>query len=98
MLDPYETMGLPRDASVAEIRDRYLTLVRQHPPDRDPERFAAIHAAYEALRDPAKRIEERIFSVRVGSDSLEALSADIKRRLFEKRIPVQALLSLADSP
>src|SRR5437763_1604580 len=50
MNDPYETLGLTPDAGEAEIRRRYLELVRESPPDRAPERFTAIHAAYAALR------------------------------------------------
>ena len=36
MSDPYEVLGLPRTADEAETRPRYLELVRQFPPDRDP--------------------------------------------------------------
>ena len=41
MNDPYETLGLSPDAGESEIRRRYLELVREFPPDRAPERFAA---------------------------------------------------------
>jgi curved DNA-binding protein CbpA len=44
--DHFETLGLTRDSSEAEIRQRYLELVRAFSPERAPERFAAIHAAY----------------------------------------------------
>ena len=62
MIDPYETMGLSPQADEREIRDRYLDLVRQFPPDREPERFASIRAAYEQLRDPAVRLRSRATS------------------------------------
>ncbi len=42
MIDAYETLGLPNDADEAQIRTRYLELVREFPPDRAPERFAEI--------------------------------------------------------
>ena len=45
MADPYETLGVTRSSSDAEIRRRYLELVRQFPPERDAERFAAIRSA-----------------------------------------------------
>ena len=45
MNDPYEVLELTPDADETEIRQRYLELVRAIPPDRAPERFAAIHAA-----------------------------------------------------
>ena len=56
MNDPYETLGLPQHAAEAEIRSRYLQLVREFPPDR-AERFAEIRAAYDALRDPVRLLE-----------------------------------------
>ena len=57
MSDPYEVLGLPRQADEAEIRRRYLELVRQFSPDRAPTEFAAIRAAYDAVRDPALRLD-----------------------------------------
>ncbi len=98
MNDPYETMGLDTGAGEAEIRRRYLELVREFPPDRAPERFAEIHAAYEALRDPARRLEAQIFTWETKNDSLEALAADLRGRLRRVRLPVATLLELAGSP
>ena len=40
------------DATADELRKAYLSLVRQHPPDRDPDKFRDIHAAYQMLNDP----------------------------------------------
>jgi hypothetical protein len=50
--DPFETLGVPRNASEAEVRARYLELVRQFPPEREPSRFREIRAAFEAASDP----------------------------------------------
>ncbi len=63
-----------------------------------PERFAAIHAAYEALRDPARRLQSQIFQCETTVDSLETLATDLRRRLRDTRLPVASLLNLADSP
>jgi len=98
MSDPYEVLGLTSDAGETEIRQRYLELVRAFPPERAPERFAAIHAAYEALRDPAERLNTQLFAIEIKNDSFEALGADLRRRLRDLRIPVATLLRLADSP
>jgi len=96
MADPYETLGLTRASTDAEIRRRYLELVRQFPPERDAERFAAIRHAYDQLRDPVSRLASRLFEIDQG-DSWESIQADWGRRLRTARIPVDALLSLADS-
>lgn len=57
--DPFQVLGLPQNAGESEVRSRYLELVKQFPPDREPERFREIRAAYEAAKDPlsiAKRL------------------------------------------
>lgn len=57
--DPFQILGVSRDAGEADVRARYLELVKQFPPEREPERFREIRAAYEAARDPlsiAKRL------------------------------------------
>lgn len=48
--NPYEVLGVKRDASETEIKRAYFALVRDHPPERDPEGFKRIRAAYERLR------------------------------------------------
>ncbi|MCU0491483.1 MAG: J domain-containing protein [Chloroflexaceae bacterium] len=55
--DPYAILGLPRNASAADIKQAYFALVRRHPPEREPEMFKRIRAAYEQLRDPPQRAE-----------------------------------------
>ena len=55
--DPYATLGLARTATAAEIKQAYFALVRTYPPEREPETFKRIRAAYERLRDPEQRTE-----------------------------------------
>jgi DnaJ-class molecular chaperone len=97
MNDPYAVLGLPANADLAQIRQRYLDLVRQFPPDQAPEQFAAIRAAYEEVRDPRRRLEVRLFEPGCG-DSLDAIAADLRARLVAGRMPVDALLALAEQP
>jgi curved DNA-binding protein CbpA len=60
--DHFQVLGVSRDASEAEVRARYLELVKQYPPDREPEKFREIRAAYEATKDPLS-IAERLIEV-----------------------------------
>ena|SRR5436190_24087950 len=93
--DAYEVLGLPASASEDAIRQRYLELVRQHPPDQDPERFAAIRQAYDHLRDPATRIERELFGP-LNAAPLDDLELGVYRHLRSARLPVDVLLALAE--
>ncbi len=59
--NPYQVMGLTPTATGEEIRRVYFELVREHPPEWDPDEFKRIRAAYEILRDPARRAERDLF-------------------------------------
>ena len=67
--DPYTVLGLPRTAGAAEIKSAYFALVRAHPPERDPETFKRIRAAYERLRDPDKRTETDMLLLQAWPES-----------------------------
>src|SRR5260370_37752071 len=95
MSDPYETLGVLPHADEAEIRRRYLELVREFPPDREPERFAAIRAAYDEVRDPHRRLEAQLFSIETH-DSIDSLLTDLRARLRGARVPRETLLKLAE--
>ncbi len=96
MSDPYEVMGIARDADDAAIRNRYLELVREFPPDRAPERFAIVRAAYDELRDPTRRLSAQIFEI-ATTDSLEDIAERLRARLRSARYPLNELLKLAES-
>jgi hypothetical protein len=59
--DPYGVLGLDRQASEVEIKRAYFQLVRQFPPEREPEKFRDIRTAYEQLRDAESRAQITLF-------------------------------------
>src|SRR3712207_5877342 len=66
--DPYELLGVSREASGEDVRRAYRRLARKHHPDANPddpraeERFKEIQQAYEVLSNPEKRrnYDERV--------------------------------------
>lgn len=59
--DPYQTLGVARDATAEQIRRAYRRLAKKYHPDLNPgdkaaeERFKAISQANELLSDPERR-------------------------------------------
>src|SRR6266545_7007577 len=59
--DYYETLGVPRAASAAEIKKAFRKLAREHHPDKKPgdtaaeRRFKDVNEANAVLSDPEKR-------------------------------------------
>lgn len=75
----YDTLGLPPDATPAEIREAFVRLQQAHRPGRRAsyaqrleagETMAVLMAAYQALTDPKRRAEQ---DWRLGIDDLQPL-------------------------
>ena len=84
--DPYEILGVRRDATGATIKHRWRQLAREHHPDRaagngDADgvltaRMALINAAYDLLSDPVRRLQWDS-----SKDGLAAARADAGTRV-----------------
>ncbi len=87
--DPYETLGVSRDASDDELHAAYRHLVQLHHPDHNngsPEsarRFEAVQEAYAEIRrvrERAPRADSKPPRVKLAPD-VEARLADLEREL-----------------
>jgi len=60
-VNPYRVLELDPSATDAEIKKAYFQKVREHPPEKDPQQFKRVRAAYDALRTPEARAATDLF-------------------------------------
>ncbi|MBD3181283.1 molecular chaperone DnaJ [Candidatus Poribacteria bacterium] len=72
--DPYEVLGVGKNANDKDIKQAYYRLAKEHHPDKNPdkreestEKFKEIQEAYDVLKDPNRRARYDQF----GWDGLE---------------------------
>jgi curved DNA-binding protein CbpA len=97
MNDPYVLLGVADDADDETIRSRYLELVRQFSPEHHPQRFAAVRAAYESLRDRDTRLRHRLFEAG-KKETVDAIIEEVACRSLRRRTSLKTLFSLASQP
>ncbi len=97
MADPYQVLGLDANSDDVAIRKRYLELVKQFTPEHHPEKFAAVRAAYESLRDLTTRVRHRLFEAG-KNESLDALIEEVECPKQRRRVSLQNLLMLVRKP
>jgi len=61
--DSCRILGLQPEAGADEIKRAYFRLVRQHPPEKDPEQFQQIRHAYEILKAGPPAVEQQTFPI-----------------------------------
>jgi len=80
-MNPYDQLGIGTDADDTTVREAYLEAVKQFPPDRFPERFAAISKAYEILKTTDTRLQYWLFSQNSWAASpMEAVRSHFKAK------------------
>src|ERR1700757_3716163 len=97
MSNPYAVLGMSPDRDDEAIRRRYLELVKQNPPEQQPEKFAAIRAAYDSLRDLDTRLRHRLFEAG-KRETVDAIIEDITCRSPRPRQSLESLLALVKKP
>jgi curved DNA-binding protein CbpA len=95
--DPHVVLGIAPDCDDETIRRRYLELVRQFSPEHHPEKFAAIRAAYERVRDINTRLRHRLFEAG-KTDNVDAIVEEYACRSTRRRVSLKTLLSILHKP
>lgn len=89
----HQVLELKPGATPDELRKAYLTLVRQYPPDREPEKFREIHAAYQLLNDP---IAQATALLTAGSDKPDLMAVIAEAEKVRPRLTTLNLLALGN--
>jgi hypothetical protein len=92
--DPFKILGVSPDADETAVRARYLELVKQFPPDREPEKFREIRWAFEAAKDPLSIAKGMISPPSDQAPEWAAMLA--AQKLNPPRFSVALLLSLGN--
>ena len=87
--NPYDILGIGREASTEQIKKAYFNLVKQYSPETHAEQFKQIRYAYEQLRDQEKRRETDVF---LFNDPHGSFQAPEVSPLFRLRVDVQKTL------
>lgn len=53
----YDVLDVSEDASKDDIKEAFFKLVREHPPEQDPDAYQRLREAYDVLSDPVSRRE-----------------------------------------
>ena len=86
-MSPADILGVSPDATDDEIRAAYLSRIQEHAPDRSPEQFERIRDAYEAMRDPRRRLRLRLFAVDPAAPFASLLEGRAPTRRFAGAAP-----------
>lgn len=71
MMNPYQILEIPKNADQDEIKKAYFQLIKKYPPEREPEKFKTIRAAYESLKTVARKAETDVFIFREPEQAFE---------------------------
>jgi DnaJ-class molecular chaperone len=94
MTNPYTVLGVTADADDTAIRQKYLELTTQYPPEEFPQRSAAIRAAYDRIKDLDARVKYRLLEFGID-DSIESIIEEAACLTPRRRVGLQELLKSA---
>lgn len=91
MRKDYDILGIGEDADQKEIKKAYFRLIREYTPEKNPERFQEIRAAYERLMEEAEHPEGSIQLEFPADDKFAASMFDQIQQLIDEENYSKAL-------
>lgn len=95
MADPYALLGIPPEASAAELKAAYHRQLRQFPAHSHPQQFQQIRAAYDTFRAAGEHggdpLQPGPLLTQLDADALAALDEQVR---LSCRLNLAALLRL----
>ncbi len=86
-MNDYQVLGLNEGADQKEVKKAYFKLVRQFPPEKDPEKFQQIRRAYEnILEGRATHLELAIPNDPLARQMAEQMQDDLNRKHYKEVI------------
>ncbi len=97
--DPYILFGLPSHEDLADeqVRQRYLQLIREFPPEQHPAQFAAIRAAYEKIRTVHFRAKYRLFGAG-AEETVDQIIEEVDSKMARPRPTLSQLFEAIETP
>jgi curved DNA-binding protein CbpA len=95
--NPFTLLGVSVESTDADIRKRYLELVREFPPEQYAEKSAAVREAYDAVRTLDLRAKYMLYK-QGSEDTFESILEDIECKIPRPRPSLATLLQHRPPP
>ena len=93
-MNPYNILNIEPPADDAVVRENYLRLIKQFPPEKHPHHFAEINRAYEMIKDETRRMKYALFPPQPLENSpMEAARTHFRSADLRPAIGIEALKS-----
>lgn len=94
---PYQIIGVGEQASDLEIKQAYLYLVKDNPPERNQQRFRQIQQAYDMIKDEDSRLQYELFQLPTVEFEQLLDHAFRREQPLKPMVPADFLRLLTDS-
>ena len=92
MSNPYQILEIPKSATQEEIKKAYFGLIKKYPPEKEPEKFKTIRAAYDSLKTPIKKAEADLFIFKEPEEDFEF--PDDMKQVYSSEINTEDILEI----